>query len=65
MLKPPKNGDSLEKPTISSQNIKKRNDDDEESKDTKISKTAAVRAEPEEQQQKPIWEMDTDSEEDF
>jgi hypothetical protein len=26
---------------------------------------AAVQAEPEEKQQKGIWEMDTDSEEDF
>jgi hypothetical protein len=59
------NGDSLEKPTISSQNKRKRNDDDEESKDMKKAKMAAVRAEPEEQQEKRIWEMDTDSEEDF
>jgi hypothetical protein len=63
--KPAENGDSLEKPIISSQNKRKRNDDDEESKDTKKGKTAAVRAELEEQQQKRIWEMDTDSEEDF
>jgi hypothetical protein len=59
------NGDCLEKPTISSQNERKRNDDNEESKDTKKAKTVAIRAEPEEQQQKLIWEMDTDSEEDF
>jgi hypothetical protein len=44
-----KNGDSLEKPTISSQNERKRNDDDEESKDTKKANMVAVRAEPEEQ----------------
>jgi hypothetical protein len=65
MLKLPKNGDRLEKPTISSQNKRKSNNDDEESKKTKQVNTAAVRAEPEEQQQKRIWEMDTDSEEDF
>jgi hypothetical protein len=58
-------GDTLEKPTISSQNKRKRNNDDQESKDTKKAKTAAVRAEPEEQQEKWIWEIDTDSEEDF
>jgi hypothetical protein len=40
------NGDSLEKPTISSQNKRKRNDDYEGSKDTKKGKTAAVLAEP-------------------
>jgi hypothetical protein len=45
------NGDSLEKPTISSQNKRKRNNDDEESKHMKKEKRAAIRAVLEEQQQ--------------
>jgi hypothetical protein len=40
--KTPKNGDSLEKTIISSQNKKKRNDNDEESKDMKKASTVAV-----------------------
>jgi predicted small secreted protein len=59
------NGNSLEKPTIRSQNKRKRKDDDEQSKDRKKAKSGAIRAEPEEQQHIPIWDMDTDSEEDF
>jgi hypothetical protein len=58
-------GNNLEKPTISSQNKRKRNDDDEESKDTKKSNAAAARADLDDQQQKPIWEMYRDSEEVF
>jgi hypothetical protein len=64
-VKTVENGDSREKPTISSQNKKKKNDDNEESQDTKKAKTAAILEEPEDQQQNPIWDMDTDSEEDF
>jgi hypothetical protein len=45
-------GDSLEKPTISSQNKKKINDDDEESKATNKIITGAFRPVREEQQQK-------------
>jgi hypothetical protein len=58
-------GDSLEKPTISSQNKRKINDDEEESKATKKIIMAAFRAVQDEQQQKWIWEMDTDSEDNF
>jgi hypothetical protein len=47
-----KKGDSLEKPTISSQNNRKRNNDDEGTKHTKKAKTAAVKAELEKQHNK-------------
>jgi hypothetical protein len=40
--------DSLEKPTISFENTRKRNDDDERSNDTKKAKTVALRIEQEE-----------------
>jgi hypothetical protein len=46
------NGESLEKYTISSQNKRKRNDDNKGSKDMRKAKTAAVQAESEEQQEK-------------
>jgi hypothetical protein len=36
------NGENLEKPTITSPNKRKRNDDNEESKETKNTKMAAV-----------------------
>jgi hypothetical protein len=65
MLQTTNNRHSFEKPTISSQNKRKRTDDNEESKDTRKAKTAVVRTEPEEQQQTRIWEMDTDPGEEF
>jgi predicted nucleic-acid-binding Zn-ribbon protein len=39
------NGDSLQKPIISTQHIQKRNDDTEGSKDNKNAKTEAIRVE--------------------
>jgi hypothetical protein len=57
--------DSLERPTISTQNKRNRNNDDNRCKDMKKSKLGALQAEPEDQQEKLIWEIYTDSEEDW
>jgi hypothetical protein len=48
LLQTAENRDSLMKPTISEQNKRKRNDEDEESKDIKKDKTVGVRADLEE-----------------
>jgi hypothetical protein len=62
-------GESLEKPTISSQRKRQRSDEEnkveKENTNTKKSKTAVARVEPEIAAERRIWEMDTDAEEDF
>jgi hypothetical protein len=61
-------GKSLEKPTISSERKRQRTDEEheveKENTNMKKPKTAAARVELEIAAERPIWEMDTDAEED-
>jgi hypothetical protein len=62
-------GESLDKPSVSSQRKRQRSDEEnqieKENTNTKKATIVVLRVEPEITTEKHIWKMDTDMEEDF